>query len=409
MQTKEEAISHLKSCGEGYEKVNLQEDESGVLCGTHENGLPVRIAGSNEFGWFEVHGGICDEWLRHGGPNSILGLPISNEEDDPNYRDPNGKRSRFQHGTIHGWPRDPGQPKGAWTFATEMDSVNPYALKTREEVITLFRAKYDYLKSVYPSVGSFDEACAASLYQNPDGGWQLNLSPCAAITLRPGDSEAHETHGTICAKWYDEGGAFKGGIPGWLGYPISDEERKTVSLTASVEGDTFGVYPPSLSVSAPVSEFEFGTIEYHDEQSVEEYFNKCKELWPFSCDFYLGTGTYAYLNETGRKHVPPDIEDAIKDIISFRNIHPINEMTSTQYYYGGKWEFHLATEDFSSMDITLWRDGTNIRVKIDAIPKPKPKPGGILSKIFSTQLENQETIHEEFSVPNRKAMGQSAL
>ena len=197
-----------------------------------------------------------------------------------------------------------------------MNQPNP----SRATVLAMFRAKYDYLKSVYPSVGSFDEACAASLYQNPDGGWQLNLSPCAAITLRPGDAEAHETHGMICAKWYDEGGAFKEGIPGWLGYPVSDEERKAISYSPITWGDTLGFPPyPTLSVSGPCSEFEFGTIECHDEQSIKEY---CVEIAEcerrglrFGGDFNLDEpGTHAYLNEAGKKHVPPDIDDVIKRV-----------------------------------------------------------------------------------------------
>ena len=113
--TKEKAIAVLRSC-EGYGNVNLQEDESGNLSGTHPNGLPARIAGSDKTGWFEVHGGICRQWLDRGGPTGELGLPVSNEEPDSDYRDKNGKRSRFQHGTIHGWPTDPLTPKGAWSF-----------------------------------------------------------------------------------------------------------------------------------------------------------------------------------------------------------------------------------------------------------------------------------------------------
>ena len=123
-KTKEEAIATLKAC-EGYANVVLHEDESGILCGTHPNGLPARIAGSDKIGWFEVHGGICWQWLDRGGPTGELGLPVSNEEPDPDYRDKNGKCSRFQHGTIHGWPVDSGQPKGAWAFATETSIVNP--------------------------------------------------------------------------------------------------------------------------------------------------------------------------------------------------------------------------------------------------------------------------------------------
>jgi hypothetical protein len=94
-------------------------------------------------------------------------------------------------------------------------------MKTRDEVIALFRDKYEYLKTVYPSVGPFEES---RLYQNPDGGWQMNLENWAAITLRPGDDKPHEIHGAICARWYKDGGAFdEDGIPGWLGYPTSDE------------------------------------------------------------------------------------------------------------------------------------------------------------------------------------------
>ena len=122
--TKEAAIAVLRAC-EGYENVCLQEDESGILSGTHPNGLPVRIAGSDKTGWFEVHGGICRQWLDRGGPTGELGFPVSDEEPDPSYRDKNGKRSRFQHGVIHGWPVDSGQPKGAWAFMTETSIVNP--------------------------------------------------------------------------------------------------------------------------------------------------------------------------------------------------------------------------------------------------------------------------------------------
>ena len=94
-------------------------------------------------------------------------------------------------------------------------------MKTRDEVIALFRNKYAYLKTVYPSVGPFEEI---RLYQNPNGGWQMDLENCAAITLRPNDEEAHETHGPICARWYGEEGAFnEKGAHGKLGYPISDE------------------------------------------------------------------------------------------------------------------------------------------------------------------------------------------
>ncbi len=94
-------------------------------------------------------------------------------------------------------------------------------MKNKEEIFALFREKYSYLKSIYPQVGPFDEG---KIYQNPDGGWQLNLENWAAITLRSGDEESHEVHGEICKRWYSDGGAFnETGEPGWLGYPVSDQ------------------------------------------------------------------------------------------------------------------------------------------------------------------------------------------
>ena len=94
-------------------------------------------------------------------------------------------------------------------------------MKKKEDVLELFRKKYDHLKTIFPSVGEFKEA---ALYQTPDEGWQLSIDSFAAITLRPNDDEAHETHGRICERWYKEGGAFdEHRNPGWLGYPISDE------------------------------------------------------------------------------------------------------------------------------------------------------------------------------------------
>ena len=94
-------------------------------------------------------------------------------------------------------------------------------MKKKEDVLELFRKKYDHLKTIFPSVGEFKES---ALYQTPDEGWQLSIDSFAAITLRPNDDEAHETHGAICERWYKEGGAFdEHRNPGWLGYPISDE------------------------------------------------------------------------------------------------------------------------------------------------------------------------------------------
>ena len=151
-------------------------------------------------------------------------------------------------------------------------------MKTREEVIALFRAKYDDLQTVcQQQIGPFNES---AIYQNPDGGWQLNLEQPgtdykAAITLRPNDEVPHETHGVIGARWFQEGGAFDAhGNPGLLGYPVADEVSKVISVTTGSQGDLLGFTPPpsvSINVSGAVSEFEFGTIQWRDSIPFEVY------------------------------------------------------------------------------------------------------------------------------------------
>jgi hypothetical protein len=121
--TKDEAKAALQAYG--CENIDSHEDESGFLSGTLPNGYPARIAGSDKTGWFEVHGRICEEWLKQGGHTSKLGLPLSNEEPDPDYRDKNGRLSRFQHGTIHCFPADSNQPNEAWECDTIFDNGRP--------------------------------------------------------------------------------------------------------------------------------------------------------------------------------------------------------------------------------------------------------------------------------------------
>ena len=130
-------------------------------------------------------------------------------------------------------------------------------MKTREEVVELFRNKYAYLKTVYPSVDAFEES---AIKQNPDGGWQLSLSPYAAITLRPCDEEPHETHGAICNRWRIEGES-----EGKMGYPISDERNQNVVRPNPSSSSSQNGCLSEISVSGAFSEFEFGRIDWHAE------------------------------------------------------------------------------------------------------------------------------------------------
>ncbi len=172
-------------------------------------------------------------------------------------------------------------------------------MKSRDEVVALFRDKYAYLQMVcQQQIGPFNES---AIYQNPDGGWQLNLEQPgtayrAAITLRPNDEAPHETHGVIGARWFQEGGAFDvNGIPGWLGYPVKDEERREVSVClpnygylpieripgllaggwAVPQQDYISIWKSSSkSVHHAFSQFEFGEIGIRDgltwERATEE-------------------------------------------------------------------------------------------------------------------------------------------
>lgn len=129
-------------------------------------------------------------------------------------------------------------------------------MKKRDEVLALFRGKYDYLKSIYPWVGPFVEN---NLSQLPDGGWQINLAHSAAITLRPGSDEPHETHGGIYEQWYQEGGAFdENKMPGWLGHPVSDEEAY------KIDGDP----------ADRISHFENGDIVWTAKTNEKRIFKK---------------------------------------------------------------------------------------------------------------------------------------
>ena len=96
-----------------------------------------------------------------------------------------------------------------------------------ETVERLFQDKYNFLKSgPYKEIG---KPTQDGLQKNSDGGWRCTYGATwdicgrdvwAAITIRPGDDKAHETHGGICHRWWHQ----DGGPSGLLGYPISDEE-----------------------------------------------------------------------------------------------------------------------------------------------------------------------------------------
>ena len=316
-------------------------------------------------------------------------------------------------------------------------------MKTKEEVLALFRAKYDHLKSVYPEVGSFDEAASTNFYQNPDGGWQLNLPPCAAITLRPGDDEAHEIHGELCARWYQEGGAFERDMPGWLGYPVEDQEatdfevRPPPPLDFDFNNESW--VPGPIKVNGTVAAFDFGIISWHSglpweranetnayvfrakvnpalagdkelealADEINAAFKNKEAVRPtdpkaLCCPpgkdlpFAVPPQSVAELNEAGTTYVPPDIDAAIQSIIPTIKLCQLSEMTSVCSLVEGKgavWSFLGATWKYGCIIICLWREKNNIRAVFDAKKT-------FLWRLLSVPMPKEESLHEEFTIPN---------
>ena len=322
-------------------------------------------------------------------------------------------------------------------------------MKNRDEVIVLFRAKYDYLKSVYPEVGSFDEAVSSNFYQNPDGGWQLNLSPCAAITLRPGDDEAHETHGAICARWYEEGAAFdKNGDPEWLGYPTKDEMPREQGVFPPCPAFLRQWNPSPIFVSGAISEFECGTIMWHeglswdranenhdydhvqgalafqaaddawargDEESMDEHLARMSQVdearksghipdprdlcGPMSrCDLAVNPGTMLELNDRGKNSMPHDIELAIVHILAKRGFHSQHSETECALIFHGEckgptWTFRTTSENGATLTVQLWHDSANsISGQLEETP---PTPQNVWTKLFQWR----ETFHDNIYIP----------
>lgn len=167
-------------------------------------------------------------------------------------------------------------------------------MKTREEVLALFRAKYIYLKSVYPEVGPFDEN---GIYQNPDGGWQINLAHGAVMMLRSNDGEPNEIHGTIYERWCKEGGAFnEAGKSGKLGYPVSDVKswERFVQPPCPLFYPFEWNPPSTIPVRQARSFFEHGIIEYDEGLSWE----KIKAFAPHVYDAVIGTISTKELDDT---------------------------------------------------------------------------------------------------------------
>ena len=328
-------------------------------------------------------------------------------------------------------------------------------MKTRNEVIALFRDKYDYLKSVcQQQIGPFNES---AICQNPDGGWQLNFDQPgtdykAAITLRPNDEESHETHGVIGARWFQEGGAFDvNGIPGWLGYPLVDEDKETVLVNLpSLRGPHDSVLETTLwkssvmAVSKASSQFEFGQIDFREgltwDRAVENLNIDALRgyLSDYDGDYYIGDifgipvprppislqdetpvkgsdlfALFAYcpllygpqdpvyvvlpdmavtLSEAGKRHVPKDIENAAETILSMEGIHVVGDRSWSCDLYqhlhlGVNWVFHAKVREFDRFSIFIGRNGTDIHATINARSK---------SGLFG----GNKTVEKKFTIPN---------
>ena len=110
-----------------------------------------------------------------------------------------------------------GQPGVTKRPAHRGDSVPP-------DVVAKFGKKYDEMRNgLHPEIGA-----AGSIRKLPDGGWQMDCGDSATIAMAPGTDTPFAVMGAIRTKWLEEGGAFNEvGVPGKLGYPVSDERPYT--------------------------------------------------------------------------------------------------------------------------------------------------------------------------------------
>ena len=268
-------------------------------------------------------------------------------------------------------------------------------MKTRDEVIALFRDKYEYLKTVcQQQIGPFDES---AIFQNPDGGWQLNLEQPfdykAAITLRPNDEEPHETHGVIGARWFQEGGVFgENGIPGWLGYPVNDEKNRKVFVDLPLPNQFSWPPPvsplfiwnsPNIEVSSASSQFDFGRIEFREGVTWERANEKAVKAsnlqaffaMPLDAVFIIPPNMSVTLNEAGKRHAPKDIENAIDTLLGIQGIHVVGSRSWSCFYrnlpVGVKWLFRAEVRDVDDFSICVWREGTDIHATVNAHSKSR--------------------------------------
>ena len=305
------------------------------------------------------------------------------------------------------------------------------SMKNREDVLALFRDKYDYLKSVYQQVGAFDEA---RVHQNPDDGWEVDLEN-AAITLRPGDDDPHETHGAIFASWRHAGGAFNGVTRGWLGYPITDEKQEDQYVEPPCPPFLRYWEPPGICVPGAVSEFEYGIIRWHDElpwdranethaydhvgsrlrmqavddfdnfggddydwldrtlddvKSLEEHEKQSKadprSFFPPQNGPAVSQGTRLELNQRGKGYVPDDIDKAVYGIINRHGFHPVSEKTRKDCFLTNQegvrpaWTFRMTARNEDQFEVTLWHDSSYaVCGRYQHTPRP---PNSWKEKIF---------------------------
>ena len=102
--------------------------------------------------------------------------------------------------------------------------VQSMSTEIPSDIADKFQAKYDWLKrKQFPSIGDPD---ANGIRQFADGSWTCHYGNTAnpdwcgcTIVARSGDVEPREVHGKICERWLQEGG-----VSGWLGLPVSDEQ-----------------------------------------------------------------------------------------------------------------------------------------------------------------------------------------
>ncbi len=209
--------------------------EEDVRGGRQQRFAGGRVLWSPSTGAHELYGGILGAWLRTGGPDGVLGLPRTGEQDVPG-----GRRQSFSGGAVYWSPATDAQPLygdvlAAYARLGESGGLLGFPTVPEAAVPGGTRARFSGGELYWsPTTGAHEvHGAVLSRYLAVGGAGGVLGLPTADEAAVPGGrgstfrggavywsaaTDAHEVHGAIAAEY-----ARRGGPSSALGLPVSDE------------------------------------------------------------------------------------------------------------------------------------------------------------------------------------------